>query len=164
MSKENPGSGLPNAGDLPDIGPKNGFGYDADGHRMPYANGRPGYAPDQEIEVWRRQSPAWNQDPATGAWTRDPDVEDAIWVRDIDGKRVKITWSPGDTRVGNWDMGHVEGEEYHELRRQYLNHELDPADPVKNYEEFLRRYRDAENYQVEHPSRNRSRKDEATYP
>lgn len=124
-------------GKLPTKGKPNSYGYDSKGNRLPYANSRPGYGKGQVDEVWE------NAKNGNGE----------VWVRDKDGTWVKIDWKPGDSREGVWDMGHLPGEEYRKLRDQYLSGKIDQ-------EEFLRRYRDADNYEVAHPGRNRSHVDE----
>lgn len=124
---------------LPRRGTPNSFGYDERGKRMPYANSRPSYGKDQVKEVWEQAR-------------RDADGN--VVVRDRDDKRVVIDWEPGQSRRDKWDMGHVPGSEYRDLREQYLSHQI-------TKEEFLARYRDPANYQVEHPGRNRSHVDEA---
>ena len=50
-------------------------------------------------------------------------------------------------------MGHVPGREYKNLREEYLSHRI-------TEEEFLREFRDPNNYRVQDPSRNRSHVDE----
>jgi ribosomal protein S20 len=125
-------------GKLPKHGAPNSYGYDEHGNRMPYANGRPPYGPDQVGDVW-------------------DDAKDAngdVWVRDKDGNRVKVEWEPGEPRRDVWDMGHVPEHEYRDLLDDYLHHRI-------TKEEFLEEYRDPDNYQVEHPGRNRSHVDEA---
>jgi hypothetical protein len=136
---ENPGSGLPNAGDMPPTGDPNSFGYDADGNRMPYANSRPSYADGQEVEVWRAAM----------------DDNGQVWVEGPDGAPVRIEWTENTPRRDVWDMGHRPGEEYRHLRYRYLNH-----DPKLPLEEFLKEYRTAAKYQVEHPTVNRSHRNE----
>jgi hypothetical protein len=125
-------------GRLPEKGEPNSFGYDENGDRMPYANGRPGYGPDQVDDVWRNSM----------------DENGEVWVEGPDGDPVQIEWEPGDPRRDVWDMGHLPEHEYRHLRNQYLNHEI-------SYEEFMRQYRDPANYQVEHPCVNRSHRNEA---
>lgn len=126
-------------GDLPETGKPNSYGYDGDGARMPYANNRPGYGPDQVDDVWRK------------ALDEDGDV----WVRNKDGDLVKIDWEPGQPRRDVWDMGHRPGAEYRDLRDDYLSGKI-------SKEEYLARYRNPDNYAPEHPGRNRSGVDEAT--
>ncbi|MFT4263111.1 MAG: HNH/ENDO VII family nuclease [Nocardioides sp.] len=123
---------------LPARGTPNTRGYDAEGNLMPYANNRPSYSKTQVEDVWR-------QSAGDG---------DSVWVPDKNGDLVEITWKPGESRVGKWDMGHRTGEEYRDLRDDYLNHRI-------TKEEFLREYRKPENYEVQHPGRNRSHVDEA---
>ena len=127
-------------GKLPTKGKPNSYGYDSKGNRLPYANSRPGYGKGQVDEVWENAK----------------DANGDVWVVDKDGNRVKIDWNPGKTpRRDVWDMGHLPGEEYRKLRQ---NHHYMSGKISK--EEFLRRYRDADNYEVAHPGRNRSHVDE----
>lgn len=125
-------------GKLPEKGKPNSYGYDSKGNRLPYANSRPSYGKDQVDEVWE------NAKNGNGE----------VWVRDKDGTWVEIDWQPGQPRRDVWDMGHLPGEEYRKLRDQYLSGDI-------TKEEFLRRYRDPDNYEVAHPGRNRSHQDEA---
>ncbi|MDR1710492.1 MAG: HNH/ENDO VII family nuclease [Propionibacteriaceae bacterium] len=124
----------------PAKGTPNSYGYDEFGNRLPYANNRPSYAPGQVDEVW---------DAAVKA---SPDGQ--VRVLGPDGEYHIVEWEPGQPRQGTWDMGHLTGEEYAELHRQYMNHEI-------TREEFLQQYRDPANYEVQDPSRNRSHVDEA---
>ncbi|MGN0065836.1 MAG: HNH/ENDO VII family nuclease [Nocardioides sp.] len=125
------------SGKLPDTGKPGSYGYDKDGKRLPYANNRPSYDKDQVNKVWDKAK----------------DENGEVWVLDKDGKLVKIDWKPGDPQTGKWDMGHLPGEEYRHLRDEYLSGKI-------SKEEFLRRYRDPDNYEVSHPGRNRSHQDE----
>lgn len=131
---ENPGTGALAPGHLPLTGEPGSFGYDSAGNRMPYANSRPDYAPGQEIEVWRGMQ----------------NEKGEVWVEGPEGQRVQIIWKEGDPRQGVWDMGHVPDQEYRLLRDDYLSHKI-------SLEDFLGQYRTVDNYQVEHPSVNRSR-------
>ena len=125
-------------GKLPDTGKPSSYGYDKDGKRLPYANSRPGYGKGQVDEVWENAK----------------DENGEVWVLDKDGNLVKIEWQPGQARRDVWDMGHLPGEEYRKLRDDYLSGRI-------SKEEFLRRYRDPDNYEVADPGRNRSHQDEA---
>ena len=122
---------------LPPRGEPNSFGYDANGNRMPYANHRPSYGETQVQDVW---------DAAVR-----PDG--TVQVVGPDGRPVTIEWTPGQPRDGVWDMGHRPDSKYSDLRDRYLNHEI-------TLEEFLEEYRDPDNYQVEHPTVNRSHMNE----
>ena len=62
-----------------------------------------------------------------------------------------IEWTPGTSRRGVWDMGHIPGEKYHDRWLEYVNGEMTPA-------EFREWYNTAEHYRVEHPTTNRSHK------
>lgn len=69
------------------------------------------------------------------------------------GKWRKVEWRPGEPRDGVWDMGHISDAKYSELRDEYLSRVIDK-------QQFLSRYRNAKNYRVEDPMRNRSHIDE----
>lgn len=125
-------------GKLPDTGKPNSYGYDNKGNRLPYANSRPSYGKGQVDEVWENAK----------------DANGDVWVLDKDGNRVKIEWHPGQPRRDVWDMGHLPEQEYRKLRDEYLSGKI-------SKEEFLRRYRDPDNYEVAYPGRNRSHVDEA---
>jgi hypothetical protein len=135
---ENPGSPTTHPGDLPLTGDPDSFGYDVNGDRLPYANHRPSYAPGQELEVWEN--------------AKNADGE--VVVQGLHGEDITVQWEPGTPREGVWDMGHVPTAEYRRLRAAYLNHEI-------TLDEFLESYRDPANYEVQDPSRNRARVDEA---
>ena len=62
-----------------------------------------------------------------------------------------IEWTPGTSRRGVWDMGHIPGEKYHDRWLEYVNGEMTPA-------EFREWYNTPEHYRVEHPNTNRSHK------
>jgi hypothetical protein len=108
---------------------------------MPYANHRPSYAPGQELEVWENFA----------------DEDGGVWVEGPDGQDVRIEWEPGTPRAGVWDMGHATNFEYGALRMRYLSKEI-------SLETFLEQYRDVDRYEVQHPTVNRSRRNEAPWP
>ena len=103
----------------------------ADGSK-PYQNSRPAYGKDQIDEVWENA-----KDPVTGK------------VYDPSGK--EITWDPSKPRNGQWDMGHIPGEKYHDMHTKYMNGEI-------TKEQFLEWYRDPKNYRPELPRTNRGHK------
>lgn len=159
---QNPGSGHTQAGDLPATGEPNSFGYDADGQRMPYANHRPDYAEGQVSDVWDQSRQRLIGEIDSGRLDLPRPGNDQTWVQVRDdatgpgvvdagdqGKWRMIEWEPGQSRAGVWDMGHVPDAQYRDLRQAYLNHEI-------SLEDFLDEFRDADNYQVEDPGRNRS--------
>lgn len=125
-------------GRLPETGRPKSYGYDRDGQRLPYANSRPGYGPNQVDDVFRRAM----------------DEDGKVFVLDKNGIPVEIDWRPGMPRTGVWDMGHVPNSEYRTLRDQYLSGEI-------THKQFLDEFRDPSNYRPEHPGRNRSGVDEA---
>lgn len=154
----------PPTGHLPPHGEPGTFGYDENGDRLKYANGRPDYGAGQEEQVWNNS----RDDQLTridGGRTDLPQPgPDQQWVElhpngpigddwvVKDGHRL-VEWQPGDPRDGLWDMGHGNGREYRDLRQAYLNGEI-------SFEEFMREYRDPDNYLVQDPYRNRSHIDE----
>jgi hypothetical protein len=140
---ERPGTGFPAPGTMPDHGVPGSFGYDEHGALMEYANYRPEYDPGQVEAVW---------DAAPKHI--DESGKSYVEVFDVDGLPQRVYWEPGQPRKDLWDMGHVQGEEYRDLRRRYLEHEIPQ-------EQFLAEYRDPDRYGVAHPGRNRSHIDEA---
>lgn len=133
---QNHGTGY--ASGLPAHGDPGSFGYDAQGERMPYVNSRPPYAPGQVDAVWR---------------AADTDGDGVVTVLNKDDVPVQIHWDGTSSRDGVWDMGHVPGGEYAKLRHEYLNHEI-------SYKEFMERYQDPGNYEVQEWERNRAHLDE----
>lgn len=158
---------------LPAKGEPNSYGYDENGNRLPYANHRPSHTNEQIKETWdlSREEQIKQIEKGELKLLDVPDDEkipgkDEIWVQKPDdaegpgihfdsegGKWAKITWEEGQDREGLWDMGHVPGREYKTLREEYLSHRI-------TEEEFLREFRDPNNYRVQDPSRNRSHVDE----
>jgi len=151
---------------LPATGEPNSYGYDENGDRLPYANHRPSYTKEQIKEVWDLSRNEQIEQIKNGELDLPRPGKDEIWVQKKDdakgpdihvdsegGKWAKITWKKGQDREGLWDMGHVPGREYKNLREEYLSHRI-------TEEEFLKEYRDPKNYRVEDPSRNRSHVDE----
>lgn len=151
-------------GHLPSQGEPGSFGYDDDGNRLKYANGRPPYGSTQEVDVWNQSREDQllridNQEinlPRPGEdqqWTllhpNGPVGDD--WTVE-NGHRL-VDWQEGQLRDGLWDMGHDGGLEYRKLRELYLNHEID-------FDEFMKQYQNHENYSVQDPYRNRSHIDE----
>lgn len=112
---------------LPPTGKPNTFGYGPDGKRLPYTRSRPDYGPGQERTVWNREA------GPDGTVTRP----------DHNGNPVNMRYDQTDEGRRIWNMGHRPGEEYDKLRDQFLSGRIDK-------EEFLRRYRDTERYDVEH--------------
>ena len=151
---------------LPATGEPNSYGYDENGDRLPYANHRPSYTKEQIKDVWDLSRNEQIEQIKNGELDLPRPGKDEIWVQKKDdakgpdihvdsegGKWAKITWKKGQDREGLWDMGHVPGREYKNLREEYLSHRI-------TEEEFLKEYRDPKNYRVEDPSRNRSHVDE----
>ena len=156
-----------NEGGMPARGEPNSYGYDENGDLLPYANERPQYTKEQIEEVWTNSRNDQLKQIREGKLDLPEPGADQMWVRALDdaadgpdihvdadgGKWRKVEWRPGQPRDGVWDMGHISKAKYSKLRDQYLSGEIDTK-------EFLRRYRDASNYRVEDPMRNRSHIDE----
>ena len=158
---------------LPAKGEPNSYGYDENGDRLPYANHRPSHTNEQIKETWdlsREEQikqikkgelklldvPEDEKIPGKDEiWVQKPDDAEGPGIHfDSEGRKwAKITWEEGQDREGLWDMGHVPGREYKNLREEYLSHRI-------TEEEFLREFRDPNNYRVQDPSRNRSHVDE----
>ncbi len=100
----------------------------------PYSNpkNRPKYEEGQVDEVWEQSKSKDGKvyDPNTGE---------------------EITWDKTQSRSGQWDMGHKPGNEYRDLHQDYMDGKI-------TKDEFLKEYRDPNNYQVESVSANRSHK------
>ena len=71
-------------------------------------------------------------------------------VRDPNPGEI-IHWTPGESRKGVWDMGHIPEAKNSEMHEAYMNGEL-------TTEEFVDWYNDPANYRPELPSNNRSHK------
>jgi hypothetical protein len=156
-----PGDGPANppqypTGHLPEKGEPGSYGYDVNGDRLPYANHRPDYAPDQVQQVWDASRKAQLDDIALGISDDLPPSlpgPDQLWVKDIAGDWKIIEWRPGEPRTGLWDLGHLPTAKYSTLREQYLSHRI-------TKEEFLDDFRNPDNYRVEDSIRNQSHIDE----
>ncbi|MCT1689978.1 HNH/ENDO VII family nuclease [Brevibacterium sp. p3-SID960] len=136
--------------------------YDGDGNAIPNTNpkDRPSYDTGQVEQVWENSRNQQIEDYDDGILEdihNNPPPhapkKDSMWVLDKHGEWREITWKPGDSRRGVWDMGHLPGHEYRKLHQRYVNGEI-------TREEFLAEYRDPDNYRVEDPGRNRSGQDE----
>jgi HNH/ENDO VII superfamily nuclease with conserved GHE residues len=84
--------------------------------------------------------------PRYGKGQRDKTWENA---KDEEGK--VYDWKTGKemNKEDPWDMGHFPTERYGDLHRDYMDGKI-------TKEEFLKRYRDPNNYRPELPSSNRS--------
>jgi len=98
--------------------------------KKPYSTSRPSYGATQVDDVWEaaKQKDGKVYDPNTGE---------------------ELTWNKGEKR--KWDMGHKPGKEYKKLHQDYMDGKI-------TKEEFLKEYRDPNNYQPESQSANRSHK------
>ncbi|WP_396613258.1 DUF4157 domain-containing protein [Haloferax sp. S1W] len=105
-----------------------------EGESKPYANSRPDYADGQVEAVWEQAKDEDGNvyDPNTGE---------------------KLEWDRSKPRDGQWDMGHRPDREYRHLHRAYMNDRI-------SKEQFLREYRNPDNYRPEKPPENRSGKHE----
>ena len=98
----------------------------------PYTNSRPSFRKGVVEEVWE------NAKDADGL-VRDPNTGEVI------------NWTPGESRKGVWDMGHIPQAKYSEMHEAYMNGKL-------TTKEFVDWYNDPANYRPELPSNNRSHK------
>ena len=98
--------------------------------KKPYSNNRPSYAKGQVEEVWER---AKDKDGIV----RDPYTGEVL------------TWDKSKPRT--WDMGHIEGEEYRKMHKRYMDGEISKDD-------FLKWFRNPDNYQPQSQYSNRSHK------
>ena len=98
--------------------------------KKPYSNNRPSYAKGQVEEVWER---AKDKDGIV----RDPYTGEVL------------TWDK--SKPHTWDMGHIEGEEYRKMHKRYMDGEISKDD-------FLKWFRNPDNYQPQSQYSNRSHK------
>jgi RHS repeat-associated protein len=100
----------------------------------PYSNpwSRPSYGTNQVETVWgnAKQIDGNVYDPFTGE---------------------QLFWDKSKPRNGQWDMGHTPDHQYQDLWKKYMNDDI-------NYDEFLRQYRDSDNYFPQSINSNRSRR------
>lgn len=153
------------AGPFPPHGEPGSYGYDADGNRLPYANGgRPNFGPGQVEETWHISRDEQMTAIGDGELNLPKPGADQQWVElhpngprgddwTVENDHRLIEWRPGEPRDGLWDMGHRSGEEYRNFKDEYLRGDLP-------YEKFIEIYRDPDNYRVQDPYRNRSHIDE----
>lgn len=158
-------SGERPAGPLPPHGEPGSYGYDADGNRLPYANGgRPNFGPGQVEETWHISREEQMTAIGDGELNLPKPGADQQWVElhpngprgedwTVENDHRLIEWRPGEPRDGLWDMGHRSGEEYRNFKDEYLRGDLP-------YDKFIEIYRDPDNYRVQDPYRNRSHIDE----
>ena len=98
----------------------------------PYTNSRPSFRKGVVEEVWENAK-------GPDGLVRDPNTGEVI------------NWTPGESRKGVWDMGHLPEAKYSEMHEAQMNGEL-------TTKEFVDWYNDPANYRPELPSNNRSHK------
>ena len=108
------------------------WALDSGNKTKPYANSRPSFRKGVVEEVWENAK-------GPDGLVRDPNTGDII------------NWTPGQSRKGVWDMGHIPEAKYSEMHEAYMNGEL-------TTKEFVDWYNDPANYRPELPSNNRSHK------
>ena len=102
----------------------NGKGGIGDGVvRKPYAKNRPKYGSTQVEDVWNA-----HVDPINGM-AKDP-------------TGTTIFWDRNKPRNGQWDMGHKPGQEYSDIHARYMSGEM-------SLDEFIKWFRDSDNYRPE---------------
>lgn len=99
--------------------------------KKPYSKSRPSYARGQVDKVWN------------SAKQKDGKVYDP-------NTKEELTWDK-TKKPRQWDMGHKPGHEYRTLHKKYMKGKISKA-------EFLKQYKDPNNYQPESKSANRSHK------
>ena len=90
-------------------------------------------------------------------------VVEKVWknAQDVNGKVYDpntfevLEWDSTKSRAGQWDMGHLPGEEWRKLRQDYI-------DGNKTWKQVLDEYNDPSKYRPESPSSNRSGEFEGT--
>ena len=108
------------------------WALDSGNKTKPYANSRPSFRKGVVEEVWENAK-------GPDGLVRDPNTGDII------------NWTPGQSRKGVWDMGHIPEAKYSEMHEAYMNGEL-------TTKEFVDCYKDPANYRPELTSNNRSHK------
>ncbi|MFV8160534.1 GH-E family nuclease [Mycobacterium sp. 134] len=150
-------------GRYPPHGEPGSFGYDENGDRLRYANGRrdSGLGRNRvwndsrdgsaSADRWRPGRPsAARPGPAIGRAHRTVrSATTGLSRRAIDSSSDSPATYPRD---GLWDMGHGNSHQYRDLRQAYLSGEISFKD--------LREFRDPDDYLVQDPYRNRSHIDE----
>jgi phage-related protein len=85
-------------------------------------------------------------------------VVETVWrnAQDSNGKvfdqftGIELFWDRTRDRQGQWDMGHIPGKSYNDLKNRYINGEI-------SYETYLDEYNNPSNYFPQEMSGNRSR-------
>ena len=98
----------------------------------PYTNSRPSFRKGVVEEVWENAK-------GPDGLVRDPNTGEII------------NWTPGESRKGVWDMGHIPEAKYSEMHEAYMNGEM-------TTKEFVDWYNALANYRPELPGNNRSRR------
>ena len=86
-------------------------------------------------------------------------VVDKVWenAKDANGKVIdpntleELTWDRVKNRDGQWDMGHIKGKSYEQLKQDFLEGRI-------SRKQFLDEYNNPANYRPEGRSPNRSRR------
>lgn len=103
---------------------------EASNSSKPYTNSRPSFRNGVVEEVWENAK-------GPDGLVRDPNTGEII------------NWTPGESRIGVWDMGHIPEAKYSEMHEAYMNGEM-------TTKEFVDWYNDPANYRPELPDNNRS--------
>ncbi|MBQ3640342.1 HNH/ENDO VII family nuclease, partial [bacterium] len=102
---------------------------------------------DTSVKRYADHRPPYGKGQVEQVWENAKNAEGKV----IDPTKVEITWDRSLPRNGQWDMGHIPGEEYSRRHQQYM-------DGYMTDDEFLAWYRNPANYRPELPSTNRSHK------
>lgn len=147
------------AGEFPQHGEPNSYGYDEHGKLKPYANGgRPPVTLETKQALWRLQAGLPDHVmPGSKEWN-----ESRVIVTDKNGDDREIQWD-GTSNHGKsagkdaFDVGHAPGREYRRLLDEYLAGDM-------TYDDFLAANRDVTKLEIQDVGRNRSHIDEDKSP
>ena len=135
------------------LAPKDGSGIIKEG-----TQGEAGYGDAGEVDTqaadagevsnkpYTKSRPKYGLNQVEDVWSAHVDIETGTA---IDPTGSIIVWDRTKSRNGQWDMGHKPGQKYAEIHARYMNGEI-------SLYEFLRWYRNPDNYRPEMPSTNRS--------
>ncbi len=105
-----------------------------------------GGAEDVTTKPCVKNRPKYRLNQVEDVWKAHVDTETGTA---LDPSGAIIIWDRTKTRNGRWDMGHKPGQKYSDIHYKYMNGEISLV-------EFLKWYRDPDNYRPELPKTNRS--------
>lgn len=96
-----------------------------------------------------KRRPKYGKGQVKNVWENAKDKDGRVF--DANNTDLELFWDTSKSRIGQWDMGHLPGHEYTKLHKSYMNDEI-------SKDEFLKEYRDPNNYRPEDVHNNRSHK------